>query len=66
MSRSYKEPWVTDNGPHTKWAKRLANKKVRKFVKFLLNNTIYKKIFCSWDICDYKFYLPEKEEAYRK
>ncbi len=32
--------------------KRFANKKVRKMKTFAVNGNAYKKLFCSWDICD--------------
>ena len=55
MSRSYKKhPYCTDNGKHTKYAKRLANKVYRK-TEDVPNGKFYKKIFCSWNIKDYSF-----------
>ena len=63
MSRSYKKhPWVTDH--HVKSSsesKKFANKKVRH-TKDLPNGGAFKKVFCSYDICDYKFFQT-KEEA---
>ena len=54
MSRSYKKsPWSGDSGP---WWKRQANKKVRRYKKDLSNGKDYKKLYCSWDICDYGSY----------
>lgn len=55
MSRSYKKtPWCGEQ--KNKIDKRNANKKVRMFLKnpnnHLLKND-YKKIFESWDICDF-------------
>ena len=54
MSRSYKKhPIITDHSVKiTKWKKRLANKKVRN-TKDIPKNKGYKKIYDSWDICDY-------------
>jgi len=56
MSRSRKKVWGwTDHkSPHSKIAKRFANKKARH-TKGIQNGGAYKKVFCSWDICDYKF-----------
>ena len=57
MSRSYRHnPCVGDSGPHyRKYAKRLANKKVRK-LHDVPYGKVYKKYFCSYDIVDYKSY----------
>lgn len=53
MSRSYKKsPVIADRNP---WAKRQANKAVRKYKGFIPNGGAFKKIYCSYDICDYKF-----------
>lgn len=53
MSRSYKRiPCCKD---HNLGAKRLANKKVRRNNWSILAGNSYKKIFCSYSICDYKF-----------
>lgn len=30
------------------------------------NGNHYKKIYNSWDICDYKWYAPDERKAYRK
>jgi hypothetical protein len=56
MSRSRKKVWGwTDHrSPHSRIAKRFANKKVRH-AGGIPNGGAYKKLFCSWDICDYKF-----------
>ncbi len=64
MSRSYKKtPWSGDQ--KSKFAKRKANAKVRRFLKNTdneLQNNSYKKIYESWDICD--FYWIETWEKY--
>lgn len=53
MSRSYKKtPMVKDKN---KGAKKLANKKVRRYKGAIKNGGFYRKIFCSYDICDYMF-----------
>ena len=55
MSRSYKKtPWAGDTKGKDK--KRDANSKVRMFLKNLENeiqNSDYKKVYETWDICDY-------------
>ena len=55
MSRSYKKnPWAGDTKGKIK--KRKASSKVRMFLKNLenvLQNSSYKKVSESWDICDY-------------
>lgn len=53
MSRSYKHvPCWTD---HTKGEKRLANKKVRRSSDLIPSGNFYKKIYCSWNICEFRF-----------
>ena len=56
MSRSYKRvPWAGDTKGKIK--KRIANHKVRNWLKEHpeepLNGANYKKVYESWDICDY-------------
>ena len=78
MSRSRKKnPSYSDySSNYTPWAKRQASKKVRKY-KPLTNGSLYKKVFPTWNIFDYKgLWMPvsygwkEKQEipdkAYRK
>ena len=64
MSRSYKKsPVCTDHtSPRTRWAKRQAAKAVRRYDEIIENGKFYRKIFCSWNICDYRFYQT-KEKA---
>jgi len=54
MSRSVKKTagW-TDQSTDRQFAKRAANKKVRKYAE-LSNGSGYKRLFESWTICDYK------------
>lgn len=63
MSKSYKKtPYCTDHRARTtKKMKRCANKTVRQFTEVIPRGTSYKKLFCSYDICDYKFYCPLNE-----
>lgn len=63
MSRSYKKiPWAGDN--KGKFSKRCANSKVRMFLKnpnHTAQNNSYKRIYESWDICDYGWIETWKE-----
>ena len=53
MSRSYKKtPYC---GPKSKSMKKYANRVLRQD-KNTYQNASYKKRFCSYDICDYKFF----------
>lgn len=68
MSRSYRKPYRTD-GYKSKWrpkAKRAANATVRNHKKEIPDGMSYKKLSSSWDICDWKFYLPKHETVYRR
>ena len=62
MSRSYKKhAWVTDGGtPGTKFAKRMANKKVRR-TKNIPNGSSYKQVYETYDIRDYKYFWTWKD-----
>jgi hypothetical protein len=57
MSRSYRKPYWTEGygGVHRRIAKRQAAKQVRK-AKFVGNSAYYKRLYNSWDICDFKIY----------
>ena len=60
MSRSLKKhPVVTDKTYG--WAKHLANKRARKNDEITDGNN-YKKHFCNWNICEYKFWVDLKDE----
>lgn len=67
MSRSKKKSYWTCGygGKWKKFAKRQANKRVRK-LEDNYGNMSYKKVYNSWDICDYIFYTPEDIKATRK
>ena len=55
MSRSYKKtPGFTDNKSRDD-VKRKASKAVRRQVGAIGNGSNYKKIYCSYNICDWKF-----------
>lgn len=64
MSRSRKKShFVVDHTARTtKKQKRLANKTVRRKKDFDVSGSVYKKIYPSWNICDYR-YPWTKEEA---
>ena len=51
MSRSYKKTpyW---GQPKDSTYKRLSNKKIRRFRDTLANGSAFKRIQCSYDICD--------------
>ena len=55
MSRSYKKtPWCGDHKGKIK--KRIANQTVRQMLKnydLIVQKGAYKKLYCSYDICDY-------------
>lgn len=63
MSRSYKKtPYCGDN--KNKKQKRFANKRVRNFLKNCENELLhsdYKKVYESWNICDFGWVTPWQE-----
>lgn len=61
MSRSFKKvPSICDRNPY---AKNQANRKVRRIRKDLLaNGNMYKKFYCSYSICDFRFLFFSKDE----
>ncbi len=62
MSRSYKRvPCCKD---HNKGMKECANRYVRRNHLIVPSGKAYKKLFCSYDICDYKFL--KSFSSYRK
>jgi hypothetical protein len=56
MSRSYREPWITQGygGQCRKWQKRYANRSVRKTAD-VPNGKAYRKYWDPWNICDWKW-----------
>lgn len=53
MSRSYKKvPCCKD---HNQGMKKRANRQLRRNDLDIPSGKAYKKLFCSFDICDYKF-----------
>jgi len=65
MSRSRKKPYFTD---HTscKFGKRCANKRLRRQIGHIYQNGLYKKLYETWDICDWRICCPENPKANRK
>lgn len=55
MSRSFKHVPIIKDGTCKKYGKRYANKKVRK--SDIDNGGAYKKVYESYNICDYSFCL---------
>ena len=62
MSRSYKKPWICDRNPYSK---NQANRKVRRYKRKIKDGKSYRKLYNSYNICDYKFYW-DKPKSYRK
>jgi hypothetical protein len=61
MSRSYKKnPGYADRNP---WAKNQANRKVRRTFE-VPNNGGYKRLYCSYNIRDYKYLWFTKRRNY--
>jgi len=67
MSRSYRKPYWTQGygGIWRKFAKRLAAKRARK-TKIVSDGKYYRKLYNSWDICDYIFHCPDDSKIKRK
>lgn len=62
MSRSYKKvPCCKD---HNRGMKKYANRYVRRNYLIVPSGKAYKKLFCSYNICDYKFI--ESFQSYQK
>lgn len=53
MSRSVKKTPFCKCERTCKWGKRNANRRVRRYKDSIPNGKWYKKIYNSWDICDY-------------
>lgn len=61
MSRSYKKnAYATDNNSSGK-NKRIANRIMRRNKNILYQGGAYKKSYCSWNICDYRFRFDEMD-----
>jgi hypothetical protein len=56
MSRSYKKVAAYTDHNRGTWArKRFASKAVRRKTNELVNGKMYKKIWETWSICDFRF-----------
>jgi hypothetical protein len=63
MSRSYRKNWViTDTGSYVRYAKNQANRRVRKTLE-IPNGKAYKKLYCSYEIHDYKYCTWSPQES---
>jgi len=63
MSRSYKKhPFccVVNKEKTSCVFKRVANKRVRQ-IRHLSNGNFYKRVFCSWDICEGRSRMTKQE-----
>lgn len=58
MSRSYKKSPVCNDHctPGTRWAKNRAARAVRRCKDEIADGKAYRKLYCSWNIHDYRFY----------
>lgn len=63
MSRSFKKSLVAKER-NDKYNKRCANKKVRRYNDYIPNGKSYKKIYESYDICDFAFIAISEDEVY--
>jgi len=64
MSRSYRkhvEISKDPGGPYRKFAKKMAKRKVRR-TKDIPDGKAYRKVYCSWEICDYRGWWSISEE----
>ncbi|WP_138754250.1 hypothetical protein [Paenibacillus sinopodophylli] len=63
MSRSIKKSpaWTDHTSPGTRWSKRQAAKAVRRYSENVQNGKWYRKIYCSWNICDYRFFKTRQQ-----
>lgn len=61
MSRSYKKnPVATNSGSaYRRFAKNQANRRARK-IKEIPDGKFFKKLYSSWDICDFKYFCTEE------
>ena len=67
MSRSYKKSPVykagSDRSKARKFRKKRAEQKVRRCQTAFRKSNEYRKIYESWDICDYRFYQRKPDDA---
>ena len=66
MSRSYRKPYNVEGPRNGKTKeKRFASKKVRKS-EYISDGASYKKMYCSYNICDYRIHQPDNKKLSRK
>jgi len=64
MSRSYKKtPGWADYSKSKRYYKRQSSKKVRRYNKELSNGNEYRKLYNSYDICDWTYLFYSKHEV---
>ncbi|MEK4996875.1 MULTISPECIES: hypothetical protein [Paenibacillus] len=63
MSRSVKkQPVCSDQQKDgSSWAKKQANKAVRRYPRDIPKGKWYQKLYNSWNICDYSFYQTKQQ-----
>ena len=62
MSRSYKKHVIIkDYSKYTRYFKRLASKKVRRFKDRIRNGSYYRKIYNSYNIFDVEIWLDKDD-----
>ncbi|MBY9079186.1 hypothetical protein KIH86_24500 [Paenibacillus sp. HN-1] len=63
MSRSVKKtPACTDHStPGSRWCKQQASKAVRRYTDDVPHGKWYRKLYCSWIICDYRFFKTRQQ-----
>lgn len=61
MSRSYKKTPICKSGYDSRFAKKVANRKVRYYKKSISNGNQYRRISNSYDIYEDIFYYPLKK-----
>ncbi len=72
MSRSRRKPWVKDgykSGTPGRGRKRKSKRRANRTVRHstsVPSGGAYKKEYCSWEICDYRWYEPKNEKLKRK
>ncbi len=64
MSRSYKHT-ILCKDKNGRYSKSLSSRAVRRTDK-IADGGAYKKLFCSWEICDYRYDYNTDERSLRK
>ena len=61
MSRSRKKFPMVKCEKSCKTGKHFASRRVRRYKGEISNGSDYKRLYCSWDICDYYFSVSEED-----